>query len=70
MPTADELNNWFTYHPPKSDQIERYAAIRDAGLEFAGIIRLNTLPSPEQDQAIMLIRQAVMIANAAIACNE
>jgi hypothetical protein len=29
------LQNLFTYHPPKGNQIDRYQAIREAGLVAA-----------------------------------
>jgi hypothetical protein len=64
-----DLNNWFTYHAPKPEQLPKYAAIRDAGKELATVILKNTPSSPDQTAAIRLIREAVMTANQCIACE-
>lgn len=65
-----QLEHFFTYHPPKEDQPERYKQLRQAGLEFAKKIIGLTPHCPDQTAAIRKIREAVMTANAAIACNE
>lgn len=65
-----DLDNLFTYHPPHGDQVERYGTIRAAGLTFAEEIAESCPPSPERSTALTKIREAVMWANAAIACNE
>jgi hypothetical protein len=64
------LTNVFTYHPPKNDQGYRYDELRAAGKRFAAVILGMTPESPEQAQAINRLREAVMWANAAIACRE
>lgn len=69
MPNID-LNNLFTYHAPKGDQAERYGKIREAGKAFAQVILDCTPASADQSAAIRQVREAVMTANAAIACNE
>lgn len=68
MPTQADLDNWFTYHPPLPEQIEQYQELRAVGLVFASLIRSEVPVGPEQDRAIEAIRQAVMWANAGIAC--
>lgn len=65
-----DLANLFSYHPPKGDQIERYQRLREAGREFAQVILDCTPPSADQSAAIRKVREAVMTANAAIACGE
>lgn len=83
--TDAQLSNWFTYHPPshtpiptfdgeghvngQTTQPEAYIAIRDAGQAFAMTIRRLTPPSADQTAAIRKVREAVMTANAAIACE-
>lgn len=68
--TIDDLINWFTYHPPASqDEIDCYAIIRAAGHAFAQSILSNTPPCADQTAAIRKVREAVMTANAAIACG-
>ncbi len=69
MPKLD-LDNLFNYHAPKDDQIERYAVVREAAQAFAEVIQMTTPESPEQTLAIRKVHDAMMQANAAIACNE
>jgi len=63
------VNNWFTYHSPDPNQTESYKAIRDAGRKFAEVVLANTPESADQTTAIRTIREAVMWANASIACG-
>lgn len=63
------INNWFMYHVPGPDQFPKYAAIREAGKHFAEVIAQNTPRSADQTAAIRKVREAVMTANAAIACR-
>lgn len=65
-----DLDNWFTYHAPKLFQPERYAAIREAGRAMAQVIVNNTKPSADQTAAIRKLREVVMTANQAIACEQ
>jgi hypothetical protein len=70
MPITDaDLDNWFSYHPPKKGQAEQCEVIRQVGKEFARTIVSNTLPCANQTAAIRKVREAVMTANAAIACG-
>ena len=65
--TREQLIDLFTYHAPAPDQIEHYQAIRTAALEFASVICEHTPASADQTVAIRKLREAVHIANAAIA---
>lgn len=66
----DYLREAFTYHPPKSrEQIEKYERLRDAGFEFANLIRTMVPQSRETDIAIDSVRIAVMWANAGLALH-
>jgi hypothetical protein len=67
--TGKALEDWFTYHPPREHQVCHYQAIRDAGLDFARAILANTPAGADQSAAIRKVREAVMTANAAIACD-
>lgn len=69
MITKHDLENWFTYHAPRADQIPKFENIREAAHEFAKVILENTPPSPDQTTAIRKIREAVMTANQSIACD-
>lgn len=60
----------FKYHAPQKDQIPRYQDIRNHGLNMARYITESCPRSPERDQALQHLEEAVMWANAAIARNE
>lgn len=65
-----DIDNWFTYHPPRNEaEMEAYKMIRAAGKEFAKTILGCTPQCADQTVAIRKIREAVMVANAAIACR-
>lgn len=69
MITDDDIENWFTYHSPNSEQLPKYQAIREAGKNLATVILDNTPTTADQTAAIRKVREAVMTANAAIACD-
>lgn len=65
-----DLANIFSYHAPFGDQVTRYGDIRDEGWNLARLIGEVCPPSPERTTAINKVREAIMWANASIACNE
>lgn len=65
----DRLQNWFTYHAPTPEQLDCYEGIRDAALDFARVVVALTPAGADQTAAVRKIREAVMTANAAIACG-
>ena len=67
---AIDLDNLFMHHPPKGDQAERYQRIREAGKHLAAVSGGCGPPSADATVAVRKVREAVMNANAAIACNE
>lgn len=73
MDPAD-LNNRFSYHPPKDtprgNQASRYQIIRAEAGAFAALINEQAPDSREKSLAITHLEEAVMWANAAIARNE
>lgn len=69
MISKDHVDNWFTYHTPTPEQVPKYEAIREAGKHLAMAILENTPGSADQTDAIRKVREAVMTANAAIACD-
>lgn len=69
MITDADLVNWFTYHAPTGEQQVQYIAIREAALDFAKMIVANTPSGADQTAALRKVREAVMTANAAIACG-
>lgn len=70
MIDQEQLENWFTHHPPTGNDVYRYKKLRAAGYEFAKTIIESTPPSADQSAAIRKVREAVMTANAAIACRN
>lgn len=66
----NRINNDFTYHAPFGDQVDRYAALREAGRHLAIKIVETTPVSREQSLALTNLEQAIMFANAGIARNE
>lgn len=68
VPTSSDLENWFTYHAPTPDQVDKYSSIRIAAKSFAKIVMDNCPPGADRTTAIRKIREAVMTANASIAC--
>lgn len=64
------IQNDFTYHPPKGDQVQRYENIRDQAREFALFLTANTPAGREQSLALTNLEQTVFWANAAIARGE
>lgn len=65
-----QVENSFTYHPPKPGQQERYTAIRAKAKDLALLILEATPASREQSLALTELESSVMWANAAIARNE
>lgn len=70
-PQNPELEKRFTYHAPKdSNQVNRYARIRNFGKDFAYAIDQMCPNSREKSLAWTALEECVMWANAAIARNE
>lgn len=68
--TRSDIGNYFIYHKPIKGQPERYEKIRRFGLTVADEIFKMCPDCHERDVAIDKMREAIMWANAAIACNE
>lgn len=67
--TKEAIDNWFCYHAPTASQQEFYVALRNAGRDLAMAILSLTPPGADQAAAIRKVREAIMTANAAIACG-
>lgn len=66
----EQIENWFAHHPPKDmTAINAYHAIREAGKALAYAIMEHAPAGADQTAAIRKVREAVMTANAAIACE-
>ena len=70
IPLDPMIESQFTYHAPFGSQTERYVAIRDKARELAYVIKTACPSCADTSAAIRHLREAVMTANAAIACNE
>jgi hypothetical protein len=70
MATKEDLDNRFTYHAPKGDQADRYAALRDHAKGLAEHIVDECPESREKLLALTKLEEAVFWANAAIARHE
>ena len=66
----DEIEHLFTYHPPSADDLARYERLRQAAKHFALTINDLCPESPDKTTAIRKVREAVMTANASIACER
>ena len=62
-----DIDNNFTYHPPKPGQAEIYKTIRDQAKEFALLINELCPDTRERTLAMTNLEQSVMWANASIA---
>lgn len=67
---SQELSNLFRYHAPLPGQAQKYERLRAAALTFAQAVIAETPPSADQTAAIRKVREAVMTANASIACHR
>ncbi len=66
----NKIETAFTYHAPKSGQLEKYTEIRSKAKEFAYMITQLVPDSREQSLAITKLEECVMWANAGIARNQ
>ena len=70
MATHDDLDNWFTYHAPKPDQLPRYEFLREQFHTLGMHILDNTPACADQTAALRKLRECAMAVNQTIACNE
>lgn len=70
MISEQDIDNWFSYHPPQHGQSARYELLRNTARTLAKVILENTPSNADQTAAIRKLRECIMTANAAIACGE
>ncbi len=68
MPTQEQLDNWFSYHPPTEEQVGVYEGIRGLARDFAERLGYLLPNGPEKDAVMMDLRKVVMLANLSVAC--
>lgn len=67
----EDVENRFTYHPPKDTvQRDKYQLLREKCKMLAKEILRQTPPSREQSVAITKLEEVMFWANAAVARNE
>lgn len=64
-----QIENVFTYHPPKDEQVAKCAEIRKMAKELAYMIAELVPDSREKSLAMTKLEECVMWANAGIARN-
>jgi hypothetical protein len=57
----------FSHHPQTPDALVHHDAIHAGAKRFAEVILAHTPPSADQTAALRLLREAAMMANAAVA---
>jgi hypothetical protein len=69
MITSDQVDHWFTHHPPMPEQVKVYEMLRGQAKEMAHTINTLVPDGADKAAAIRKLRECVMTANAAIACG-
>jgi hypothetical protein len=59
----------FSHHQPTAEKLQHYEAIHAAAQRFAEVILANTPAGEDQSAALRWLRQAMMMANAAVALD-
>ena len=67
--SKDQIEKWFTYQKVDPSKTPDFIEIREKAKELAYSILRCSPPSPDQSAAIRKLREVVMTANAAIACE-
>jgi hypothetical protein len=69
IPTDFDPDYVFTHHAPTPEKLHHYDAIHAAAKRFAQVILENTPAGADQATALRLLREATMMANAAVALD-
>lgn len=64
----EQIDNWFTHHPPTPEQITIYQEIRTAAKIYAETVNKHVPDGADKTAAMRKIRESVMAANLAVAC--
>lgn len=68
--TRAQIENSFVYHAPKTEQPERYEALRAQAKDLAYNLIRMVPPGRERALAITKLEESIMWANKGIACGE
>jgi hypothetical protein len=66
----EELDNWYSYHPPSPADVGKYEAIRAKAKELAQLFNDECAPCADATAAHRKLRETVMAMNLAIACGN
>ena len=70
VPVRDQnVKHWFRYHAPDEEAVIMHERVRAAGAGLAEIIVRSCPNGDDRKRSIAAVREAVMWANAAIACK-
>lgn len=64
-----QIDDWFQYHAPTKEIAARYDRIRSAAKALAYVISNECPDCADRTAALRRLREAVMTANASIACD-
>jgi hypothetical protein len=67
--TQEELDNWFTYHPPQPEQLSVYRGLREWAMGFAQAFNDVAPECADKTAAMRKLRDTLMAMNLTIACN-
>lgn len=70
MATQAELDNWYSYHAPSSEQVAVYEELRTKAKELGELFNQYAPACADSTDAHRQLRKAVMCMNLAIACNS
>ena len=65
-----DIDNWFTYHTPSTEQIGTYSVIRNTAKSLAQVFDEAVPDCADKTAAMRHLRETVMAMNLAIACYE
>lgn len=70
MTTPTDPSRWFVYNQPDGDEPQRYEAIRGSARRMAMVLTTVAPDNDDRARALDHLREAVMWANASIACRS
>ena len=65
----EDINNWFSYHAPNTEQQAKYFDLRNSAKAFAELFDRSVPDCADKTAAMRKLRETVMAMNLAIACN-
>ena len=65
-----DLDNWFSYHTPRPEQIQTYTDVRNKAKELAELFNSVVPDCADKTAAMRHLRETVMAMNLTIACYQ